>query len=175
MKFPERALDRAANLAIVIAVIVFLVLVGRGQFFHKAVSKAKAADENLVGRTISLPGAKLAPGRNSLVLVASTVCHFCEASMPFYKDLSGKLRGRVSFLAVFPQGVEESTKYLAAKGVRVDQVLSAEPPAVGVRGTPTVLLVDGNGVVRDAWYGQLDETGQAKLLSTVIPESRAGL
>ena len=44
MKFPERALDRAANLAIVIAVIVFLVLVGRGQFFHKAVSKAKAAE-----------------------------------------------------------------------------------------------------------------------------------
>jgi hypothetical protein len=42
---------------------------------------------------------------------------------------------------------------------------------IGVRGTPTVLLVDGSGKVKQAWVGRLDEKSQQDLLSQALPKS----
>jgi len=166
-------LDRIANVAIIVAVVVFLVVVFRGDFalHHPQQQSMQAASRNLVGTTVSLPGAQLPRGRDSLLLVVSTQCHFCRESLPFYRELAAKSRGRLNLIAVLPQSQNEARKFLSDAGVQVDQVITATPGALGVRGTPTVLLVDGSGKVQHAWIGRLDDSGQKNLLAMVLPSS----
>jgi hypothetical protein len=90
--------------------------------------------------------------------------------LPFYKRLTEQSRGRLNVVAVLPQPQPEAAKFLGDSGVVADQILSASPDSLGVRGTPTVLLVDGNGKVTRAWLGKLDEKGQQELLALASPD-----
>ncbi|MGD0097117.1 MAG: hypothetical protein ABSB60_11525 [Terracidiphilus sp.] len=58
----------------------------------------------------------------------------------------------------------------ADAGVQTEHVVKAVPNSLGVRGTPTVLLVDDKGKIKNVWVGHLDEAGQKQLLSTVLPQ-----
>ncbi len=169
---PMKYLDRIANVAIIVAVVVFLALVVKGDFaWHRVPQAAQAPAQNLVGTTVSLPGVQLPKDRGSLLLVVSTQCHFCKDSMPFYKELTAKSRGRLNVVAVLPQPQAEAQKFLHDAGVEANQVVTATPDALGVRGTPTVLLVDGNGKVKQAWVGRLDPKGQENLLAVALPSA----
>lgn len=160
-------LDRVASGAVIVAVVVFLVLVAKGDFSRPKFNQPQAQD--LTGKTVSLPGLKLPAGQNSLVLVVSTTCHFCKDSLPFYKQLTQKLNGRLNVVAILPQPVPEAQKFLKSAGVTTNEVVSATPEQVGVRGTPTVLLVDSKGKVSHVWVGELDQNGQQDLVKTVLP------
>ncbi|MGA2673511.1 MAG: hypothetical protein ABSE99_09795 [Terracidiphilus sp.] len=93
-------LDRIANIAIIVAVAVSLGVVIRGELAkHQQPDNPSKA---LMGRTISLPGVHFRPDRNSLVIAISTGCHFCQDSLPFYKDFAAKSQGRVDLVAVLP-------------------------------------------------------------------------
>lgn len=166
-------LDRIANIAIIVAVVVFLGLVVKGEFSRRnaAQFRAQASPQNLVGTTVALPGVELPKGRNSLLLVVSTECHFCRDSLPFYKQLTAKSQGRLNVIAVLPQPQLEARKFLQDAGVEANQVVMATPDKLGVRGTPTVLLVDGSGKVKQAWLGRLDQKGQENLLAAAFPKA----
>jgi hypothetical protein len=71
-------------------------------------------------------------------------------SMPFYKQLTEKARGRLNVVAVMPEPKPEAQKFLLDAGVETNQIVSATPDTIGVRGTPTVLLVEGSGKVKRA-------------------------
>jgi len=160
-------LDKMANIAVIVAVVVFLGLVVRGDIgWHRATPPPA---QELVGKSVSLPGVQFPRGRNWLLLVVSTTCHFCKDSMPFYRQLAEKARGRLDIVAVLPQPQAEAQKFLQDAGVEANQIVSASPGAVGTRGTPTVLLVDGSGKVVQAWVGRLDENGQQNLLAVALP------
>jgi len=162
-------LDKIANIAIIVGVIVFLGLVVRGDIGWHHVTQPTPQD--LVGKSVSLPGVQFPKDRRSLVLVVSTTCHFCKDSLPFYKQLTERLRGRLNVVAVLPQAEPEAKKFLQDAGVETDQIASASPDAVGARGTPTVLLVDGSGKVTRVWVGRLDEKGQQSLLDIALPNN----
>lgn len=158
-------LDKIANIAIIAAVIVFLAVTVRANFGgHRLPLDPSTA---LIGTTVHLTGVQFPKDRNSLLLVVSTTCHFCKDSLPFYKQLTEKSRGRVNVVAVLPQPQAEAMKFLQDAGVKPDQIVNAGPDAVGARGTPTVLLIDGNGKVNHAWAGRLDEKGQESLLASL--------
>jgi hypothetical protein len=74
-------LDKIANLAVIVGVVVFLVVIYRTQF-EKHITPGSSAQDS-VGRTVSLPSIELPKNRDSLLLVVSTTCHFCKESMPF--------------------------------------------------------------------------------------------
>ena len=164
-------LERSANIAVIVAVAVFLFLAARNDFFAPKPQLQPQANpqKDLTGTTLSLPGFSFANGRDSLVLVVSTNCHFCQDSLPFYKQLSEKIHGKVDLIAALPEPENEAKKFLADAGVQTDHIVKAIPNSIGVLGTPTVLLVDGKGKVKNVWLGRLDETGQKQLLSTVLP------
>lgn len=105
-------LDRIANLAILVAVAVFLTLVIRGEISRRTAAPARTPSA-LVGNTIRLPGVQFPAQRDSLVLGISTQCHFCNESLPFYKGLTDSLQGRLDVFAVMPQAQTEAGKYLA--------------------------------------------------------------
>jgi len=82
------------------------------------------------------------------------------------QKLAGASKG-TRIVAVLPQSLGDSKQYLAKLAVTVDEVRSVPLMDIAVTGTPTMLLVDGNGIVRNVWVGKLAEDRQAEVLSAI--------
>jgi hypothetical protein len=61
----------------------------------------------------------------------------------------------VKFVAVLPQPVEQGNDYLKKLDVKIDSVLQGSLQTIGVRSTPTLLLVNEAGTVTESWRGKL--------------------
>jgi thiol-disulfide isomerase/thioredoxin len=165
------SLEKTANVAVIVGVAVFLFLVVRNQLNHSQLPIVPSMTaEAFVGQTINLPGLQFPQDHKSLVLALSTACHFCEASLPFYKELASKVQGQVNIVAILPQPQPEAEAYLQHAAIRTTQIISVSLDKVGVGATPTVLLVNEKGKVQAAWVGILDDKGQQQVLSSALPQ-----
>ena len=54
------------------------------------------------------------------------------------------------------------------EGVSVAEVRQAEFKALKVSGTPTLLLVDNNGIVQHVWIGKLTAAKEKEVLARVV-------
>jgi hypothetical protein len=89
--------------------------------------------------------------------------------MPFYRSISGVA---IVWLAA-TEGATTNREYLMANGVKVDRVLSAEEAGVTrIRGTPTLILLDVDGVVRNAWLGALGPKEEEQVRTALTGLSR---
>jgi thiol-disulfide isomerase/thioredoxin len=160
-----------SNVAVIVAAIAFVIVLVRHEWPGNAAPPAMATAESLQGTTVNLASITPSPAKKNLVLFISETCHFCEQEMPFYRTLREKLPGQASFVAVFPPQEPEPAKFLEGKAVKVDHV--AAPAAltaltsIGVRGTPTLLLVDEHGKVEKAWIGAQPAGKHEEILQTV--------
>jgi len=123
------------------------------------VVKGKSVDGHVIG-------VDWAKNHRTLVLVLSTTCHYCKDSVPFYRKL-GTTGTDVKMVAVLPQPVTEAQQYLSGEGVHVDEVKQIPLNNLGVRGTPTLMLVNDVGVVTDVWVGKLPPDQEAQVLTTL--------
>ena len=123
-----------------------------------------------VGKTLNLPGAQWSGSRLNAVLVLSSTCKFCRASAPLYRQIvsiRNERHGDLSLTAVAQEPLESLRAYIAEDGFAVDNVYQADLHAQGLGGTPTVLLVDRRGVIREAFLGHLNETHEKKLIESL--------
>jgi hypothetical protein len=134
---------------------------------NNAAIASNAVEAGIVGKSISLPDTDWKRGDQTLVLVLSTGCHFCTESASFYKELVQKRakQGNTRLVAVLPQPVDASRKYLSDLGIAVDDVRQLPPNSLGVRGTPTLLLVNKDGVVTDSWRGKLSPDKELEVMT----------
>jgi hypothetical protein len=119
-----------------------------------------------IGAKLSLQGVDWSQSKRNLVLALSTGCHFCSESADFYQRLipSAESSG-VRVLAVLPQSISDSRSYLEKLGVTVSEVVQSPLSAVEASGTPTVLLVDGKGLIQKAWVGKLPPEQEDQVLA----------
>ncbi len=103
----------------------------------------------------------------TLLLVLQAGCHFCSESAPFYKRLAGEAAqaSGIHLVAVLPQDVAEGSQYLNSLGLNIGDVRQAQLDALGVSGTPTLILIDGTGVVMKSWVGKLSGDREAEVLT----------
>ena len=121
------------------------------------------------GTQVSLQGINWGESKKSVVLALSDQCHFCSESAPFYQRLTAELaqRSDIKLIAVFPQQVGDSKQYLSKLGVPISDVRQATLDSLGVRGTPTVIIVDKNGKVQQSWVGRLSPDKESEVLSRI--------
>ena len=111
-----------------------------------------------VGERLNVPGVDWQQNQKTLVFFLMKDCVYCKASAPFYRELIEDASKRdVKLLAVFPNSVEEGHAYLRSLNLSIDDVRNGPLSAYKVSGTPTVLFVDGQGIVRSAWFGSAPE------------------
>ncbi len=106
------------------------------------------------------------------MLVLSTGCHYCTESAPFYQQTAlerGK-RADVRSVALFSQPVGNARKYVSGLGVVVDEVNQITPDVLGVKGTPTLILVDITGSVQKIWPGKLPSDKELEVLNELRSE-----
>ncbi len=161
-----RRIELVANICIIgVALVICVALVKR--FLLKSSSTAPDVPRVAAGTKITLPDVDWAKNGKTLLLALSTGCKFCSASAPFYQHLvsnAGSQQG-VRLIAVLPQNVEQAREYLKSLNVTIDDVKQASPPALGVRATPTLILVNNAGLVTDSWVGQLSADKEAEVFA----------
>ena len=164
-----KSIEKIANGMVVIAVVVFLAMAAH-YLFHKS-SQAKsiaAMADALRGKTIEAPGLSFLRERASVLQAISTQCHYCEESLPFYRDLAAKAQGKVDVIAVMPQPLAEAQAFLQKSSFSPTGVVFGNLSAIGVPATPTILFVDPHGKVLEAWIGFQDAVGRQKVLARVL-------
>jgi thiol-disulfide isomerase/thioredoxin len=116
-----------------------------------------------------VPGINWSDSEETVLLALSDKCHFCSESAPFYQRLAKEIKERkgVRVIAVFPQDVSEGKKYLDGLNVPIPLVAQASLDSVGVRGTPTLVILDKTGVVKQSWVGRLTADKETEVLSRV--------
>lgn len=94
-------------------------------------------------------------GTKAVFLVLSTQCGVCLHELPKYKELIRQIKTEVpkaKFATVFLQPHEVAEQFLKKEGLDVPAV---DIPSLvrAVRATPTILLVDDQGKIKDSWVG----------------------
>ncbi len=89
--------------------------------------------------------------------------------MPFYRRLVVVDRGDTQIVVVAPpRDAGVIGDYLASEGVAPDSVVFLGSGLLPVGGTPTLLMVDRDGVVTNAWIGLLDNEREAEVIDALF-------
>jgi len=139
------------------------------QRFFRPPEAETVSPRDLVGRAVELPGADWQAAPFSVLLQISSTCHFCNESMPFYKQLMAARQSqaaRIPVIVASGDAVSIMRKYLEDHQVIVDKVLHSRLQSFRT-GTPTIYIVDSKGLVRRAFIGELDSSGEKELLSII--------
>jgi thioredoxin-related protein len=175
MKNLTKKIEFVANIAIiVVAVLVCVVLVKNYLLADR--SKTDPRDMRVAaGTKLSLADVDWAKNGQTLLLVLQKGCRYCSESAPFYQRLVRETAGRenLRLIAVLPQETDEGKKYLSDLGLAIDEVRQAELDSVGVKGTPTLILINNAGVVVDSWVGKLPPEQESKVLERLQAKSVA--
>lgn len=159
----RRFLEIAANLAILVVAIIIV-----GNLIWSRWKPKQQLEAPKVGSKVLLPGIKWDDG-NTLVMVLQKGCRYCEESAAFYRKLRDQRSGsQPRMLAVVPGDKTDIGRYLSEQGVIVDDIIDVSLSDIHVSLTPTLLLVDRSGSVRDVWVGKLDAGKETEVAQRIF-------
>lgn len=170
MKTNKKDLLLTGAIVVVALLTGYFLGVNNNQGLGKVTAAAKTPDNygpRLAGRKLALEGIDWSKNKRTLVFALQAGCHFCSESGRFYQRL---VQQRTSFgdtrlVAVLPQGPDDARRYLGKIGFAADEIRQASLSEIEVRGTPTLFLVNGNGVITDVWDGKLSPARENNLLA----------
>jgi thioredoxin-related protein len=177
----KSSLDTLANIAIIVVCAIAAVVLSfqvRDRLFPQRAPGAPPQAEK--GEQYAQLKAVVPAGSSrALVVAVQPGCHFCNDSLPFYKNLIDQRNqkdSKVKIVAAVPTtpkpedgqklADEESQKFATA-GAKPDSMVNLDFAAVKVPGTPTLMLVDNNGKVLNVWVGKLDSDGEKEVLKAL--------
>lgn len=184
MRIGNKKLERLAN----ISILILLILAGAGLvkrflFAGDVMSDAGSPAGDAVpaasdatspaftplarGDKLLLPDVDWAKNGQTLLLVFSPDCDYCNASIPFFKRLGEEAarHKNIRLIGVSPEDIQASKKYLKDSGVAINEVKQIPLKSIGLKFTPTLILADKEGAVKDALIGQLPPEKEVEVLS----------
>ena len=167
-----RRVETLANLAIITVCVLIATQLVTGALHRTPSPSAPPARVTYQPgeRLPTFPAVDFTRADQTLLLVVRDGCHYCEASMPFYRTLTEAVRGNeqaVQLAAVTPGAPDAGRQYLQRYGVSVALVSQSSLNQLKVPGTPTLILADKNGIVSQVWVGQLNESDQSAVLKAL--------
>lgn len=164
--FKEK-LEIVTNIMVVAGVLLFGFVLYRSLTNHGN----SAPEAPAVGTVLpALPGYGWDGHSQVLLLALRKGCHFCEDSMPFYRELlkAEKSGGsKAHLVSVLPDAEMDATRVLHDAKLDVPMVASFQLQQLHVSGTPTLILVDGSGTVEKVWVGEQDAAGQQAIRDAI--------
>jgi hypothetical protein len=163
-------IETVANIATIgVAVVVSAVLIKVYLLPAPTPRRPQVLAETGVGTSLKgrVPGVDWSRNGRTLVLAVSTQCHFCKESTPFYRKLQEQVGKSLKTVAILPQSVAAAEQYLNGESVHVDQVRQVTLGDIGIRATPTMLLVNSAGVVTKIWVGRIKPEQEQDVLTAL--------
>ena len=161
-----KRIELIANVSIIVVAIVICAALAR-RFLSKPPAQQSDASGIVAGTKINLPDEDWAKNGKTLLLALSTNCKYWLANASFYQRLASTATSskNTKLVAVLPQGTEQSREYLSGLKVAIEDVKQASPVSLGVRVTPTLILVNSAGIVTNSWVGQLPPDKETEVLA----------
>jgi thioredoxin-related protein len=173
-----KGIELSANIAIIIVAVFLGVVLVKQQLLSSPQTRATTPQHpaTVAGAKLPLAGVNWAENQRTLLLALSAKCHFCTESADFYKRLAEARaqRNDIRMVAVLPQETAEGQAYLDRLGIKVDEVRQSSLDAVGATGTPTLIMVDGDGVATEMWVGKLPPDKETEVLNRIRGERASG-
>lgn len=168
-----RKLETATNVAVLVAaILVAAYFVG---LFIARLGSSEPSYRASPGTRLALPEAyDFTSHDRTLILAIQEDCSYCEASMPFYREIATNLNGACAdygVVAVLPNPPAAADALLSRYGLEVPRLANTSLVSLGVTGTPTLVLVDLDGTVLDMWIGELSRAGEEEVLAALDPVS----
>jgi peroxiredoxin len=149
-------IELGAQIVIAVAVVVAAgVLVKRNLFPPRNPASMPRIN---AGEKLNVPNVDWEQNKKSLVFFLKKDCVFCTSSAPFYRQLLAEASKRnVKSLAILPDPDREARGYVNFLELPIDSVQTGSLESYKIAGTPTVLFVDRQGIVRNVWFGAAPE------------------
>lgn len=166
MKNLNKQINLALNLMIALVLVSIGVVVIK-HYWHSSRSTTPPRNYGVpTGSKVSLPDVDWEKNGQTLLLVLDTGCPYCTASAPFYQQIVRETaqNGRLQLIAVLPQEVSKSRQYLSDLKVPIDEVRQSSLNALGVKGTPTLILINSKAEVVRSWPGKLPPEEESEVL-----------
>ena len=161
-----KRLESVTNIAILIAAVIASAVLVRNYFLSGP--GPGLPPQIAVGEKFPLADVDWKGNGNTLVLALAPGCESCSESAPFYRRLTAELPAqRIHMTAVLPESVEQSREYLRGLVVEVDDVRQGSFALLKIRGTPTLILVDEQGVVRNVWLGRFPPDKEQQVIDII--------
>ena len=145
-------LNNIANIALIVTCLGMLVhLVDR----HSGGSLDSAVSSYWRDRALKNSRFPAFAGRPTILIGLSPSCSYCVREVPRYRqmlDHASRLRDGPRLVSVFTQGRATAAAFLNDHKLNVEIVDDATISA-HIRVTPTLILLDRTGAVRDVWSG----------------------
>ena len=158
----QKYLNRALNIGIVLACV--LLATGLAQRYY--LSKRPA------GQTVSLPGVDFSRSSKTLLLFLQQDCESCTKSFPFYRRLLDSFTepSNVQFVLITPEQPRAAENFFKNERLSFSTILRGEKGLLGVALSPTLILLDSNGIVRGSWIGELQPEGENQIWTMLKTE-----
>ncbi|HET8926001.1 MAG TPA: hypothetical protein VFN26_23655 [Candidatus Acidoferrum sp.] len=163
----KNKVEVAANIVVIVLAVVI------GSVFLKDRFATPGAAPNEVKAGDQLPGLSAYNWKaheRTLLLALRSGCHFCEASMPFYRKLAQLEQSNqigVHLVAVFPDDPAVVHQVVETQQLTLEVLPRFELGQVKVQATPTLILVDEQGRVSKVWMGELPAAEEAEVISAI--------
>src|ERR1041385_230039 len=157
-----KSIGVAANLGIILVAAACVFFLAK-KHMHDGSSTRHAIS---IGTRFSLTNVNWQSSEKNLVLALSTGCQFCTESSGFYRALLDECRRwHVRTIAVLPQPNREAKFSLQNQGVIVDEIQQAALPDLDISATPTLLLIDTRGIIKNIWIGKLPSEKEREVIA----------
>lgn len=122
----------------------------------------------MLGTTPVVPNINWKENDKNLLIVLKQGCPFCAESAGFYQKLISETnKNNVRVIAVLPQDIKESKKYLNELNIPIQEIRQSSLESINVSGVPTLALIDKNGVVTNTWIGKLTPEEELNVIKTL--------
>jgi len=163
-------LEIITNVVIISVAILFGYVLIQKAFFSKPFPQPKGIEK---GDKVSSLNIDWQSNQRTLVLVLQKGCKFCTESIPFYKSLLKKTsETNVKIVAVFPTPQEESSQYLKENAIEIQEIYQSSLNQLNIKGTPTMLLVNEEGVVSNVWIGKLGLDKEKEVIDSLYVKQK---
>jgi len=172
MKDIHKKLESLTNVAIIVIAILFgTVLVSKYVLSDHAAATPKL-NGIAANKKFNLREIDWSKSEKNLVVAFSTNCRFCIESTAFYEQMANRKaeRSKVRLIVVSPQPVDEVQRFFRERRITIDEFVQAPLSDISVNGTPTLVLVDREGLVKDSWVGKLPPDVEKALLSKLFDD-----
>lgn len=162
----------ASNLAVILVAIIFLVTLA-SSFLSQLPPRNLRSGLQRGQKFPDLPQVDYRNSENTLLLLLDTKCTFCSASTPFYQRMIEAQRtrgGNTRIVSLFPNPNEEAAEYMRRKQMPIEAVGDVDFNGLSLAGTPAMILLDRNGVVKNFWVGKIPENEEALVINSLFPE-----
>lgn len=118
----------------------------------------------------SLPSIDYGGTPQTMLIAMSTRCSYCKESLPFYKQLveeQSKRSDATRVVAIFPNNETDVQQYKQQNQLNIDSFAGVNLSALKIAATPTIILADSSGKVRDFWIGKLSKEDENQVLKAM--------